>query len=104
MLHHRNTGKKWPDDGPPLGKPWRLAKTDRVVFQRVPEYLQDVTLGAFDAPVDLVALKPRGLVDNGFQTTFNGFFKFGIQSGVNADVGKFKNHEGLHFLGKLASG
>jgi hypothetical protein len=62
-------------------------ETNRVVFQRGPKDLQNITLRAFNAFVDLEALKAFGSRDHGGQTTFNSFVKSGLLAGVDADVG-----------------
>jgi hypothetical protein len=85
--------EKRADDGAPVGKGGRLAKVDGVVFQRVPEDLQDVALGAFNAFVDLVALKALGLGNHFADAALDGFVKGGLLAGVDADVGEFENHE-----------
>jgi hypothetical protein len=60
VLDSRRAVEEGADDGAPFGEQGRLAETHGVVFQRVPEDLQDVALLAFDAAVDLEALKPLG--------------------------------------------
>jgi hypothetical protein len=57
--------KKGPHDGAPFGKQRAAAEGHGVVFQRVPENLQDVALGRLDALVDLEALKALGLGNHG---------------------------------------
>ena len=64
-----------------------------MVFQRVPENLQDVALRAFDAFVDLVTLKALGFGDHGGEAALDGLVKGGLLAGMNADVGEFENHE-----------
>lgn len=87
----RGRCEKRAHDGPPFGEQGRLAKPHGVVFQVVPKDLQDVALGAFDAPVHLAALKALGLASYRVQAQFNGFFKFGLLAGVDADVCEFEN-------------
>jgi hypothetical protein len=57
--------------------------------------LQDVALRGFYATVHLVTLKALGARDHRGDTALAGFFKGGVLAGMNADVGKFKNHGGL---------
>ena len=61
MLDHRRLCEEGPDDGAPLGKQRALAKVHRVVFQALPEDLQDVALLALDAAGTSVqgVAKPR---------------------------------------------
>jgi hypothetical protein len=85
--------EKRADDGAPVGKGRRLAEVDGVVFQRVPEDLQDVALGAFNALVDLEALEALGFGNHFADAALDGFVKSGLLAGVDADVGEFENHE-----------
>ena len=64
-----------------------------MVFQGVPKNLQDKTIRAFDAAIDLCTLKPFGPRNNSFQTTCNGLFKGILLTRCDANVGKFENHE-----------
>jgi hypothetical protein len=48
VLHSGWRGGEGADDRTPLGKQRRLPESHGVVFQRVPEDLQDVALGGFD--------------------------------------------------------
>jgi hypothetical protein len=57
--------KERADDGAPLREQRAAAEGHRVVFQGVPEDLQDVALGRLDALVDLEALEALGLADDG---------------------------------------
>ncbi len=93
MFHCRRAGKERPDNRPPVGKGRRLAKIDGVVFQRFPANLQQVALGAFNALEDMIALKPLGMGNHGAKTALDGFVKSGLLARVDANVGKFKNHE-----------
>ena len=92
MLDHRRGGKKGPYDRAPLGKQRRLAKSDGVVFQGVPENLQHIPLGVFNPAVHLGALVALGAYRHGRQAPCNGFFKGGLLAGLDADVGELKNH------------
>jgi hypothetical protein len=89
--------KKRTDDGTPFDEQGRLTETHRVVFQGVPKDLQHIAFGVFNAPIDFATLKALGFADHGVQTEFNGFFKFGLLTGVDADVGKFENHVAVVF-------
>src|SRR5659263_369615 len=97
MLHGRWARKKWPDNCAPVGKSRRLAKVDGVVFQHLPEDLQDIALGAFNAFVDLVTLKALGFGNHGVDAALDGFVKSRLLVGMNADIGEFENHEGSCF-------
>ena len=70
-----------------------------MVLQRRPEDLQDITLGAFNALVDLVTLKAFGFGNHGFHTPFDGFIKCGLLAGLNTDVGELENHFGFPVVG-----
>ena len=92
MFDNRWRSEERSDDGTPLGKGVRLPETDSMVFQRVPEHLQDVAFGALQTPVDLVALKALGVANHGAQAPLDGFFKSGVLAGLDADIGEFENH------------
>jgi hypothetical protein len=63
-----------------------------MVFQSVPEHLQEIALGAFYSPVNLVTLESPGLPDDGLRGASNGLLKCGVLSGLNANICEFKNH------------
>jgi hypothetical protein len=69
-----------------------LPESHGVIFQRVPKELQDVALGGFYATVHFVTQKALGARGHGGYTALDGFFKGGVLAGMNADLGKFKNH------------
>jgi YfiH family protein len=79
-------------DPAPFGKCLGLSETHGMVFQRGPEDLQHVTLWRFNALVDLEAMKSLRVRDHFACTTFNGFFKCGVLTCVDADVGNLENH------------
>jgi hypothetical protein len=74
-------GEEGSNDGAPLRERIGLAKTDRVVLQRVPENLQNIAIRAFKAPVDLVALATLGVAKDGAQAALDGFFKCRVLAG-----------------------
>ena len=92
MFDHGRAGEEWPHDGAPLGEQRGLAEIHGVVFQRGPEYLQDVALRRLNALVDLEALEPLGLANDRLQAALDGFVKSGLLAGVDTDVCEFKNH------------
>src|ERR1035437_10344683 len=104
MFDHRRCGEKWTNHGAPLGKRRRLAKAHGVVLQRVPEYLQHVAFGPFNAVVKFETLKTGHPVDDIFQTARDGFFKGGVLAGVNREIGKFKNHGNFRWGAAVAGG
>ena len=52
-----------------------------VVFQRVPEDLQHVAFGVFDAAVDFVAPETPSLVNDRGQPTLDGLFEGSVLAG-----------------------
>ena len=97
VFHHRRRCKERPDEGAPLRKERPLAEAHSVVLQRVPEDLQDVALGAFNAAIDLGAFEALGLAGHCVQGVLDGGFEGGVLAGGDANVGNFKDHEGLRF-------
>lgn len=93
MLDDGRRCKKRPHNRAPLRKRRRLSEPHRVVFQSAPKNLKRIPLGALNAAVDLVALKSLGMLDDGAQATLDGLFKSGILTGLDANIGKFENHE-----------
>ncbi len=90
--------KEGADDRTPLGEQVRFTKTDGVVFQRVPENLQHIAFGIFNAVVDLGTAKALGLAGDRAQTMLDGFLKCGLLAWLDADVCDFEDHGGLEKL------
>src|SRR5690606_31814586 len=93
VLDHRRSGKERADNTAPFLKSRRFAEINRVIFQRGPVDLDDITLGRFDTFVDGVTLIAFGLADDCRQTALHGFIKFGLLAWLDADVHEFENHE-----------
>lgn len=94
VLNHRGRREKRPHDGTPLGEGLRLPKADGVVLQSGPHNLQHIALAALNAFVYGEALEAFGLGDDVAHTARNRFLEGGVLAGVDADVGKLKNHGG----------
>lgn len=99
MLHHGWCCEEWPNDGTPLPKCSRFPKTHRMVFQGVPENLQQVTFGALNTAVNLVTLESLGVSNNFIHPALNCLLKGLVLSGVDANVGEFKNHGAVFPVG-----
>lgn len=104
VLNNRGRGEKRPHDGAPLGEGLRLPKAHGVVLQSGPHNLQHIALAALDAFVDGETLEAFGLGDDVAHPARNRFFEGGILAGVDADVGKLKNHGGSVFGGVYRRG
>ena len=92
VFNNRGCRKERPDDGTPLRERVRLPESHGVVFQRVPEDLQDVAFGALDAAVDFVPLEAFGAANHSGQAAQDGFFKGCVLTWLDTNVGEFKDH------------
>ena len=97
MLGKGRLRKEARHDGAPLGHGGRSAKPDGVVFQRIPFQQQQVSIGRFDAVLNLIAPEALGLGYDGTQPSMSRFFKVLLLTGLNSNISNFKNHLGLTF-------
>lgn len=92
MLDHGRRGKIRTDDRTPCREGWPLAEVDRMVLQRFPVHRQHIALGRLHAAMQLVIAKALGFAEHLFYPALHGGFKFGLLTGLDANIGKFEDH------------
>jgi CubicO group peptidase (beta-lactamase class C family) len=92
MLDLRRYGEIRADDGAPFAKRGGVAEVNGVVLERIPEDHQHVSIGRFDATVDLIATKTDRLCDHGLHPVLDGRVESGLLAGSYTDVGHFEDH------------